>query len=450
MNRTQIIDEIIENSKLKNIEDIEVYIKRNSSMELNIYEGNIEKHLISSEENLALRGIYKGKMGYSYTEKFTDENIEELLNNLIQYAENNENQYIEKMSSGIDESLDLKRDTNSLDKYSDDEKIKFLLDLEGKALKKDKRVKTISSCNYIEKTENVYIKNTLGLEVEDSYRKAVITLGVVAENEGSMQTGYSHLLIDDLKEEYKDKLIKNSVEDAVSMLGAESVAPDIYRVVLRNNVVADMFSYFSSVFSASQVQRNLSLMKGKIGKQIAVDFLNIIEDPMMKNGAINRTFDDEGTINSKKYIIKDGVLNTFLHSKKTAELEGVKSTGNGFRRSHKSSIEVMATNLYIEEGGKSLDEMISSMRDGIIITDIHGLHAGINPTSGDFSLSSNGFLVEEGKYKRPLAQITVAGNIYDMFMEIEEIGNDTIFCHPSSEYFGSPSILVKNLNISGK
>ena len=449
MDRKKLIEELIKRSQEKNIEEIEVYVKSSSSTEINIYEGNVENYFISDEEDLSLRGIYQGHMGYSYTEKLIEESMEELLDNLIQYAENNENEYIESMAGEID-LFETIEPESLLKNYTDEEKIAYLLDLENKALKTSDRIKTISHCSYKERTQRVYIKNTLGLEVEETHTIAFISLGVIAEEDGNMQTGYSNMIIKDLTEEVKESLIYQSTSDALDMLGAGPIESGKYKVILRNNVVADMFSYFAPVFSANQVQKGLSLMKGKIGKQIGASFLNMIEDPKMENGAFNRSFDDEGTITGKKHIIKDGVLNTFLHSKKTADKDGVETTGNGFRRSHKSSIEVIPTNMYIEKGHKSLEDILKEMNDGIIITDIHGLHAGINPTSGDFSLSSNGFLIENGTYKGPLEQITIAGNLYAMLKDIEEIGNDMKFSHPSSDYLGSPSILIKSLSIAGK
>lgn len=449
MNRKDLIDRLIQKSKEKSIDDIEVYIKKDSSIELNIYEGNLEKHLISDEENLSLRGMYNGRMGYSYTEKFTEDSIDELLNNLVQYAENNENEYIESMS--IDNyKLDESKEENLLDRYTVDEKIDYLKDLEKRAYDRDEKIKKISNCSYKEIKRSIYIKNTLGLELQDNYNSGILNLAAVAEKDNTMQTGYSHCLFKDLLGEYKEKLIVRSVEEAVSMLGAKSIVAGEYKVILRNNVVADMMSFFTPIFSANQVQKGLSLMKGKIHKQIAIESFNIIEDPMMDNGAQYRTFDDEGTATKRKHIIENGVLKTFLHSKKTAKKDGIESTGNGYRKSHKSSIEISPTNMFVEKGDVALEDMLNSMDNGVIITDIHGLHAGINSTSGDFSLSANGFMIENGKKTKPIAQITVAGNLYDMLMEIEAIGNDMIFSHPSSNYFGSPSIMLKSLSISGK
>lgn len=450
MNRDKIIDLLFKKGKEYKIDDMEAYITKKSSMNLNIYESELEKYIISEEENLSLRGIYNNKMGYSYTEKLVPESLDELINNLIQYAENNDSEEIEHMSSPID---NIKKDgekENLLDEYTVEDKIEYLLDLEKKAYDLDKRVKTINSCSYSESRESIYIKNTKGLQLEDSHTMGIISLSAVVEEGEDVQTGYNHHMFNSISDEYKDELIKASVGDALAMLGAKPIASGNYRVILRNNVAADMFSSFSEVFVASRVQENLSLMKGKLDSKLAVESLNIIENPLMENGKYCRNFDDEGTPTDSKHLIEKGVLKTFLHNKKTSHKDGVKSTGNGFKTSHKGSIGVMPTNVYILEGNNSLEEMMVSMANGIVITDIHGLHAGINPTSGDFSLSANGLLVEGGKVVRPLGQITVAGNLYTMLKDISDIGNDIKFSHPSTNFFGSPSIHINALAISGK
>lgn len=447
-NRNELMDDLILKAKEKNIEEFEVYMKNTSSMNCNIYEGAIEKYSVADEEVLSLRGIYDGKMGYAYTEKFTPESIDELLENLKQYAENNDNEYIESIAEPFE--IDIKSKTNTLDNYSEEEKIEYLLDLEKRAYGLDEKVKRISGCSYNEIKENIFIKNTKGLELEDTHFIGNINLGAVAELDGNMQTGYSHVVFNELSEDFKEDLIEESVGYALSMLGAKSIKAGKYKVIFKNDVAADMFSSFLPMFAGDVVQQNLSALKGKIDSKIAVDFFNIVEDPMMELGKTNRSFDDEGSLTSKKHIVEKGVLKTFLHNKRSAEKDGLESTGNGFRQSHKSSIGIMPTNLYIEKGQKSYDELITTMDKGIIITEIHGLHAGINPTSGDYSLSSAGYLVEDGKIVRPVSQITVAGNLYETLLELEEIGSDTAFCHPGMDYFGSPSLLVKSLNISGK
>lgn len=444
------IELLFHRGKEYGIEDMEVYIVKNSSTGFNIYEGNLEGYKLSEESALSLRGIYKEKMGYSYTEKLAEYSIDELLENLIQYAENNDNEDIEVLSVPDKKYESIKEKSNRLDNYTDEEKIDYLKSIEKKALAFDERVKVVESCRYQERTNSVFIKNTKGLELEDSYGVGIVNLSIVAKDGKEMQTGYTHMVIDDLLDEYKDVLVKEAALDAANMLGATSIESRNYEIILRNNVAADLFSNMSQIFLGNIVQRNLSLMKGKVGQKVGVSSLNIIEDPLMKNGVMRRTFDDEGTPAFSKHIVEKGVLKTFLHNKKTAEKDRLKSTGNGFRNSHKSSIGVVATNMYIEEGEHTLEDMINSVDEGIIITGIQGLHAGINPTSGDFSLSSNGFLIEKGQITKPLCQIVISGNFYKLLNDIKSIGNDTKFSFPGGNYFGSPSIKINSLTVAGK
>ena len=441
------IDKLFSRGKERGIEDMEIYMVENSSTKFKIYQGELENYNISKEEALSLRGIYEGRMGYSYTEKLTEDSIDELIDNLIQYAQCNEKEYVEKLSPP--KEIDMKNKVSNLDKYGEDEKIAFLKSIEKKAYSADERIKLVEGCNYEEYDNTEYIRNTKGLELKDNYSVGIISLSIVAKDDKDTQTGYSYRIIEDLLEEDKDILVSTAVHDGINMLGASSIPSGNYEIILRNNVAANLFSTMSPVFLGDMVQRNLSMMKGKIGQRVGSQLLNIVENPLLDNGIIYRSFDDEGTPTFIKYIIKEGVLETFLHNHRTGAKEGVKSTGNGFRTSHKTSIGVLPTNMYIEEGEYSLKDMIESINEGILVTDIHGLHAGINVTSGDFSLSSNGYLIVCGKIVKPVNQITIAGNFYKMLKDIGALGKDTGFSFPGVNYFGSPSIKIDSLTVAG-
>lgn len=121
---------IFDRGKECGIEDMEVYMVKNSSMNINIYEGNLEGYSIAEENALSIRGIYKGKMGYSYTEKIEEDSIEELLGNLIQYAESNEKEYIEVLAEPKEQYKDAKEKNDKLSKYTEEEKIDFLKSIE--------------------------------------------------------------------------------------------------------------------------------------------------------------------------------------------------------------------------------------------------------------------------------------------------------------------------------
>ena len=141
------------------------------------------------------------------------------------------------------------------------------------------------------------------------------------------------------------------------------------------------------------------------------------------------------------------MLKTLLHNRKTAKKQGIASTGNAARMGLSAPVTVAPSNLFFQPGTQSLAEMEAQMGDGLVITDLSGLHAGANTISGDFSLLSKGYLLEGGKRVRPVEQITVAGNFYQLLKDIRALGNDLTF--PASGV-GAPSVDVGTLAVSGK
>ena len=139
-----------------------------------------------------------------------------------------------------------------------------------------------------------------------------------------------------------------------------------------------------------------------------------------------------------------------IYNLKTAKKDGVKSTGNASKASYASPIDISPSNFFIKPGVKSKEELIKTLGQGIFITEVQGLHSGANSVSGDFSLSAKGFEIKDGEKIRPLEQITIAGNFYNMLLDIVEVGADLKFGIPSGGCYGSPSLIVKELSVAGK
>ena len=163
-----------------------------------------------------------------------------------------------------------------------------------------------------------------------------------------------------------------------------------------------------------------------------------------KKNPFARWFDDEGVATYNKAIVKNGVLQTYLYNLTTAAKDGVQTTGNGYGGGKKG---VESTFLYLKPGKKSLDELFAEVGNGVFITEVSGLHAGLNPQSGNFSLQSTGFMIENGKKGKPLDLITVSGNLLDIFQDVIEVGNDT-YVSPSG--VSAQSLLIKKIVVSGK
>jgi len=170
----------------------------------------------------------------------------------------------------------------------------------------------------------------------------------------------------------------------------------------------------------------------------------------MEGGLASKSFDGEGVACKYKKVVDKGVLKTYLYNLKTAKKDGVDTTGNASKGSYKSSIGISPSNFFVEKGERTLDEMVADIDKGILITELQGLHSGLNSVSGDFSLAALGFLIQDGKISRPVEQITMAGNYFDMLKNIEETGSDLKFGMPGEAYIGSPSLRIKKLSIAGE
>lgn len=195
--------------------------------------------------------------------------------------------------------------------------------------------------------------------------------------------------------------------------------------------------------NAENVQKKTSLFVGKLGEQVASKKVTIIENPYANN-VFYTYYDSEGVATSKKAFIEKGVLKLFAHNLGTAAKEGVETTGNATGGGGKISVGFRG--LSIKPGRKSEEQLIGSIKEGVYIDSVQGLHSGLNPQSGNFSLQANGFMIRDGKIAEPVNLITIAGNLVTLFKDISDVGNNLELQLSSALV---PSIKIKSLSISG-
>ena len=434
------LDKLFKRAEEKGISALEIFANDRTSLSIEIFDGEVDKYEIADVNSLIIKGIYNNKMGHFRTEVLNDEIIEEILDTIIASA---------KEIDSLDDAIIYEGDAHyeNLDDIYNEElynldvklKIEKLLALDKYLHEFDERVKVVETM-YSEDTSKVSLKNSKGIDLENIANAAYIGGSVIVKDEVDQRVGFDVLISNDFNDFDIEKIGKDIVEDALLSLGAKPVPSDNYEIVYSNGAIATLFSAFQNIFSADAVQKGLSLLKGKLEMEIGSSLVTIVDDPFMKKSAKSRSFDDEGVATSYKELVSNGVLKTYLHNLVTAKKDGVKSTGNGFGGN------VGAVNLKLESGKSTLEEMISSLKKGVYITDVQGAHAGVNAVSGDFSLQASGYLVEDGKKIRPVALITVAGNFLNMLKDITMVGNDL-----KMSYYGvtSPSIKVKSMSVSG-
>ena len=448
MNYRELLNSLLNKSKEK-MDDVEAFLVKESELVIEIYKGEIDKYSIAQSGGLSLRGIYNGKMGYSYTEKIDEDSIDMLINDALENSKYIEGTSDEIIFSGSDSYEELNHYHESLNQVSKQDKINFVKNLEKEALAIDNRVFAVNTCEYQEFESERYIVNSKGINLYDKSNGGFTYISVVVKEDGDIKTGLSYRIFSDFMSLNYKEIAKEAVENATTMLGASNIKSGNYPIIFENTTFADLLDAFTPIFSADNVQKGLSLLKGKIGEEIAAPILSIVDDPFLKDGFASRNFDDEGTASIFNNIIDNGKLIGVAHNWKTANKEGITSTGNA-SRSYKGSINISPTNLYVVNGDMEPTELISLADNGLYINNLEGLHSGLNTVSADFSLSASGYEIVNGEKSRPINQITIAGNLFEVLKNIVAIGNDLKFTLPSYGYIGSPSILVKHLSVSGE
>ena len=443
-------DKLFTMAKEEGFTDYEIYYVSGDSFKVTIFEGDIDQYSVNTDKGLSFRGLYKGKMGYSYTEILDDYALEMLISNAKENAQAIEDEDIEIIYGGKDDYEEVNSYNEELDKVSAHEKIQLALQLEKETKEESEKIKTVDDCIVASGRGERYISNSKGLDLTHASNMIYALVSAVVEDNGKVNTAYSFKASYDIKDIDTKKLAEESVKDALFYIGAESIPTGKYSVIIRNDVMADILSTFWGVFSAYNVQKGLSLLKDKLGTSIASSIITIMDDPLMEKGLCSAPFDDEGVACYRKPVIEKGVLKTYLYNLKTAEKDGVKSTGNGSKASYASPIGTSPSNFYIKPGDKELSKLMEDLDSGLFITEVQGLHSGANSVSGDFSLAAKGFTIEKGKKSRPVEQITIAGNFYDVIKDAIALGSDLKFGIPGGSCFGSPSAAIKELSVAGR
>lgn len=436
---------IYEKAKKLGIEQLEVYSVKSNGVDMSFFDGVIDGNTTAMTNVMCVRGVYNGHIATVYTEKSDEDGIDFVLNAIIKNASiiTKDEPYF--IYGGDEEYPVIEEKESDFEKATAFEKMELCKKLD-KILKEKCSYTYKTECAYSEKSFEYNIVNSNGLNVSKTGKRAYLIGELVASDGKEMKTSYDFLYINKMEdvnlEEFADKII----EKAVSQFGADSVPSGEYSVVLDKGAVRSLLQVFSNIFCATAVLKKMSFIEGKIGEKIFGENVTIIDDPLHKDALSQDSFDDEGVATKTKVVVENGILKTYLHNLSTAKMMGTTSTGNGFKVSVSSPVNVSVNNFYLKPGELSLEEVFEQIGDGLYITGLDGLHAGVNVVSGDFSLKASGYKITDGKKAEAVTLIILTSSFQYMMNNITHLANDFEFRGP----VGACSIAVGKMSISGK
>ncbi|MCR5665990.1 MAG: TldD/PmbA family protein [Eubacterium sp.] len=439
---------VIAAAKAAGLTEYELYYAQDKSVEVETLLTEVDKYMTSDSAGVCFRCIHQGKMGYASTELFEEEQagllVKDAMENALLIEEESEN-FIYAGGDAYPQIEVKQREAAQTRELMDvaTRMQKYLFD-------KDERISQGTQSMTATGGGTVAIYNSNGIDLENTYEyDMIVTVPIIVE--GQEMYNAVEYEMGSLGEMHPQEVANKAYDKCVRTIGATPIPSGNYPVVFERRTMQALLANFSTIFCADKVQKGLSLLKDKLDEKIAAPLITIMDNPMYEGGLIRRTFDDEGVPAQKKAVVQDGVLKTFLYDLKSAAKDKVKSTGNAAKAGYNGAVMVRPSQMYMEPGEMTFDELLSEAKDGVVVTQINGMHAGADTTSGDFSLNVQGYRITDGKAGAPVNQITVAGNFYEMLENIVAVGDDLEMGIPKgSSIFGAPSVLVKSMAIAGE
>lgn len=446
MQTQQFSEMLFDKAKAAGFSCSEVFCIQSDSFSASVHESEINSYEVASSLGLGFRGLYNGKMGYASTQILDEAAADQLVAGARMNATLIENEDPDDLFSGDENYPEAGNFSEALEKVSAEAKLEKLLQLEKDGLCCSPVVKKIADCILATHSSSEQIINSLGLNVSKRENYCGLVLETVAQDGDKVNSGLWMQYAFDFDKLDTAKVASIAVQEAVAGLHGTPVRSGKYNVAFRWDAASVLFGTFNNVYNAEAAQKGLSLLAGKENSKIASECITLIDDPLLPGGFGSTPFDAEGVASRCHSIISDGTFITLLHNRKTAAKQGIQTTGNA-SRSYSSSMGISPTNMYLKAGNCSTEELLRQMDNGLLITELQGMHSGANEISGDFSLSAKGFRIVHGVVDQPVSGITIAGNYFDVLRNMRLLADDLHFTHPAA--IVSPTIWVGELTVGG-
>lgn len=426
--------------------DAECTIMEGSEFSSAIRMREVESLKEAGSRAAGIRVMVGQRTGSSYTSDLTPAGIATMVRGALDLAKITS----EDPFAGLPDPADLGSRTEDLGLYDDaieamdtEWKIAQAKRAEEVAFATDARIQNSEGASFDSYAGRRIFVNSRGFS--GTYRTSSCGLSVspVAKQNGSMERDYWYTSARAAsKLETADEVGRRAAERAVRRLNPRKIATQKAAVLFEPRTARSLLGDLFDAVNGGAIYRHASFLAGKLGEKIGADSLTVIDDPTLPGLFGSSPFDDEGVISRRTVVIEKGVLKSYLLNSYSARKLGLKTTGNA-SRGITGNAGVGPGNFFIEAGERSPESIVKGLRTGLYVTELIGGEA--NTVTGDYSSGAAGLWIENGELAYPVSEITIAGNMKQMLMEIE-IGSDLEF----RGSIASPSLLIREMTISGQ
>lgn len=434
-------------------EQVEAYATHGTGTSVTVFDGEVETLTSSESKGVGVRVIVDGRLGFASTSDVSDEGLA--------YALEEARSNAAYGTPDVGNVLPLPRDTSGLeplqglvaegfDEVPTARKVAMAVELERLTRAADQRVTGVAASVYGDGLSRGAVASTTGISAAYSRTDAYAYVAALARAGDETQTGLGLSMGRSAGELDLEAAGREGALRATRLLGATKPATATVPVVFDPIVTATFLGVLADAFSAESVQKGRSLLADRLGDVVAGTGLSIIDDGRLPEGPGSAPFDDEGVPTGRTVLVNKGVLLGWLHNTETAARAGdaARSTGNASRAGHSSTPGVASTNLYLSGDETPVDEILRRAGTGLYVQEVKGVHSGVNPVSGEFSVGATGLWIRDGQLAEPVREITVSSTILDMLKAVVALGDDRRFL-PFGGSLAGATLLIEAMTVAG-
>ena len=428
-------------------DDAEAWAEHGVEREIRVYEGAVESLTDAANHGMGIRSFSDGRWGYAYGTDLTDGGLQSLARAAAGAA----------AVADPDEHAGLPDDFGAADvgslaspelaNWDTARKIELALAIEQAARSRE-GVSQVEETMYADASGRVAVANSRDFAASFESTIAYAWSSAFAGEGSDLMTGLGVGMGRDPGAIDPEAVGTEAADRALSLAGARQPEGKRCPVVLDPFVAASFAGFIGGMLSADAVQRGRSLFADKEGEEIAGTEFVLADDGTHPEGPSTAPFDGEGSPRRRTPLIDGGKLLTFLYDVRTARKGERETTGNAGRGSYRTPPSVSTTNLVLEAGDATLEELVARAGDGLYVASVAGLHSGVNPVSGTFSVGATGRLIENGELGRPVREMTIASDLVSMLKSVQAVGGPGRWV-PFGGSVRSAPVLIAEMQVSG-
>lgn len=410
--------------------------------------GQVETLKEAGSRAIGVRVFFGQRAASTYSSDFSNAALDHMVSSALQLAKvSSEDPY-----AGIPEAGQLGALGGDLDLYYEDvfslsteDRIAYARRCEKAAMDVDARIRNSEGGSFDAATGHKVLANSHGFLGE--YRRSycsVAAVPIAQAEDGAMQRDYWYSVARSLSRlESPEEVGRIAAERTLRRLGARKVKTANVPVVLDPMISRSMLDHIFEGVNGDSVYRGASFLAGKLGQKVAGENVTVVDDGTMPGGFGTSPFDGEGVPTRRTVVIDRGTLNSYVLNTYTAKKLGLQTTGNA-ARGLAGNPGIGPGNFFLQPGSRTPKQMLADIDEGLYVTEFLGF--GVNMVTGDYSRGASGMWISKGEFAFPVEEITVAGNLKDVFFNISEIGNDLEF----RGAVACPTVRIDGMTVAGE